>query len=174
MITDYCRVILRICTGSEFLLLNNGMSPEKHGAARLLRRELAYVCYEKQGFFNTKHPRVLHVAVPAMFNVNCSNSDGGLSSGSGSGEAAAVELETAECRPLTQESSRHTSAPDNQTFLLVREKKRLICSTNLRLSFILLLVYVEGLARGEARERREGTRGHWRGERRRGRERRAR
>ena len=33
---------------------------------------------------------------------------------------------------------------------------------------------VEGLARGEARERREGTRGHWRGERRRERERRAR
>ena len=29
---------------------------------------------------------------------------------------------------------------------------------------------VEGLARGEARERREGTRGHWRGERRRERE----
>ena len=52
-----------------------------------------------------------------MFNVNGSNNDGGggPSGGSESGEAAAVEHETAECRPLTQESSRHASAPDTQT-----------------------------------------------------------
>lgn len=116
-----------MCTGTEFLLLDNGMSPEKHGATRLLRRELAYVRYETQGLFNTKQPRVLHVAVPAVFSVNCSTSCGSSSStGSGSGEAAALELETAECRPLTHKESLQTRLSAGHTDgILVCEKKSL-------------------------------------------------
>ena len=116
-------------TGLEFVLLDNGMSPEKHGAMRLLRRELAYIRYEKQGLFSTKQPRVFHVALPAVFNVNSSSTadssvggGGGPSSGNGSGEAAAMELETAECRPLTQKESLQTRVSAGQTDgILVRE-----------------------------------------------------
>lgn len=52
--------------GNEFALFDNGQNPTRIGASRLMRRELAFIRYERQGFLSPKHPRELLVALPTL------------------------------------------------------------------------------------------------------------
>ena len=55
------------CLGLDFTLYDNGANPTMFGCARLLRRELGFIHYEKQNFVFRKKPRQVVVELPLTY-----------------------------------------------------------------------------------------------------------